>query len=279
VKKGLQISISADRRSTKIVALTASWAERSAHFQKLLPYLAAHYVKHSILEHVSKEEEWAPYRASLDIAKVVGGPKGLTVYALRSNPRHRHIRRIEAPKTVLYVRAKRQLRRVKAEISILERFNPWTLQTIPFLPSRAHCVLISRRVSKGEVERVTKARVKDRPRWRRALDRTGHREVKKDRRLKLPKKVHTVPDVAFEALRLEFGLGGVKGKPHWRPSIRRLISTGFKSMLRRDPHLKQTFTHAGFRGWKHWPPPTRHKIRMAEARNYLPFQRKLGIRI
>jgi hypothetical protein len=147
------------------------------------------------------------------------------------------------------------------------------------MPKRGDALVISRRVNKREVERIEKIRMKDRPKWRRELDRVGVREVKKDRRLKIPKKVRVLPDVAFEALRLEFGLGGVKSKPHWRPSIRRLIATGIKSMIRRNNKLKQVFTDLGFRGWKKWPPKTRNKVRMAEARNYLPFQRKLGIRI
>jgi hypothetical protein len=147
------------------------------------------------------------------------------------------------------------------------------------MPKRQDALVISRRVSKHEADRITKARMKDRPKWRHELNRYGHREIKKDRRLNISKKVHALPDVAFEALRMEFGLGGVKPKPHWRPSIRKLIAIGFKSMLRRDPRLKQTFLRPGFQGWKHWPPKTKHKVRMAEARNYLPFQRKLGIRI
>lgn len=267
-----------DRRGKKIDRLLPQWEERTERFHRYLPYLAAKYVLGELLELIPKTEEWAPYRASLEIAKVSGTPRDIVAFALRSNVRDRRVRQVDAPKTVLYIRSKNRLRRVKPEIEILEKYSPWTLQTLPFMPKRGDALVITRRVSKREVTEIEKKRTKDRPKWRRELDQSGHREVKKDNKLKLPKKAQMIPDVAFEALRLEFGLGGVKGKPHWRPSIRRLKTTGFKSILRRDRHLKQAFTDPNYRGWKRWPPRTRHKVRIGEARNYLPFQKKLGIR-
>jgi len=279
MKQSFEIVIRPDRKTRQLQLLSAQWDKRTARFQKLIPYLAAEYVRRDMLERIPKTEDMAAYRASLGVAQVTGGPKEINAYALRSNMRHRRVRKVDAPKTVLYIRSKRQLRRVKPEVRVLERFSPWTLQTLPFMPKRNDALVISRRVSKQEADKVAKLRTADRPQWRHELNRLGKREVKKDRRLKVPKKAHIVPDVAFEALRMEFGLGGVKPKPHWRPSIRKLIAIGFKSMLRRDPRLKYTFTRLGFQGWKHWPPKTKTKIRLAEARNYLPFQRKLGIRI
>lgn len=277
-RDGFEIRILPDRRGKRVERLLPQWLKRTAHFQKYLPYLAAKYVLNELLERIPKTEEWFPYRASLEIAKVTGTPRELSAYTLRSNVRDRRVRQVDAPKTVLYIRSKSRLRRVKPEIEILEKYSPWTLQTLPFMPKRGDALVITRRVSKREVAEIEKQRMKDRPKWRRDLDRAGHREINKDNKLKLSPKARMLPDVAFEALRLEFGLGGVKGKPHWRPSIRQLKTTGFKSMLRRDRSLKRAFTDPNFRGWKRWPPKTRHKVRSGEARNYLPFQKKLGIR-
>jgi hypothetical protein len=277
-RESFSIQIKGDRRGQRTARLLPQWLKRTERFQRYLPYLAAKYVRNELLERIPKTEEWSAYRASLDIAKVTGTPRDLFAYTLRSNMRDRRVRQVDAPKTVLYVRSKNRLRRVKPEIEILEKYSPWTLQTIPFMPKRGDALVITRRVSKREIVAIEKKRLKDRPKWRRELDREGHREVKKDNKLKFPQKAHGMPDVAFEVLRLEFGLGGVKGKPHWRPSIRQLKTTGFKSMLRRDRSLKRVFTDPTFRGWKRWPPKTRNKVRIGEARNYLPFQKKLGIR-
>lgn len=278
-KPELEFDISLDRKSKAVQKLVKEWNVRFDRFKKLVPHLAAKYVRKQILEKTPKTEEWAPYRNSLEIGRVAGTPAGVSAAILRSNVRHRRVRRLDGPKTVLYVQPKRQLRRVRPEIQILQKYSPWTLQTLPYMPKRSEAVVISRKVSKREVAYVAKARQKDRKLWRRALDKAGKREVQKGRKSLLSKSIKTIPDIAFEALRLEFGWGGVKPTPHWRPAIRRLITIGFKAMLRREPKLKRALTQLRFREWKKWPPKTRHKIRMSEIRNYLPFQRKLGIRI
>ena len=278
MKKGFAIEIRQDPETLKAYRLVAEWEERTARVMKHLPVLVADYTRKEMLELIPKGEEWSAYRRSLEVARISGMPVGTAGVVLHANMRSRQVRRVDVPRTVLYIRSTRKLRRVKPEITILERFSPWTLQTLPFMPKRGEALVVSRRVSKREVEQVEKDRLKDRTKWRRELDRAGVKEVKKDRQLQIPKKVRALPDVAFEALRLEFGLGNVKQKAHWRPALRRLKSGGIKSMIRLNRKLRLAFTDLDFRGWKRWPKKTRNKVRMSEARNYLPFQKKLGIR-
>lgn len=279
MKRDFEIVIRPDKRLKQLQLLVAEWSERTEHLLKMIPYLAADHVRKDMMDRIPKGEDWAAYRSSLGVAQVTGAPVGLAAYVLRSDLKDRRVKQLDAPKTLLYVKPLKRMGRVKPEILILEKYSPWTVQLLPFMPKRGEASVISRRVHPREIARVEKDRTRDRPQWRRALDRAGHREVKKDKRLKIPKKMHTIPDVAFEALRLEFGLGGVKGVPHWRPALHRLISTGLRSMFRRDPHLVHVLTRRSFRGWKTWPPRTRHKVRMGDMRNYLPFQRKLGIHV
>jgi hypothetical protein len=171
------------------------------------------------------------------------------------------------------------MRHVPPAIEVLERYNPWTIDTLPFQPERSEAMIISRKVDRREADRVSKLRKRDTPQWRAELDRAGVRNIKKDRQIKPPKSVKTIPDVAFEALRLEFGLGGVKGHAHWRPAILRLVHGGVKHEVRHKKDYAKTLTSLKFRGWKKWPTRTRHKIRIAEAQKYVPFQKKLGIRV
>jgi hypothetical protein len=272
VKDPLSLEIRWDKRFAKVVKLVSEWEVRSKAVARYLSLLAAEYTKEQMLLLIPKSEEWAKYRQSLEAATIVGSPYAHAV--LRSNEHFRRLKKTDVPKTVLYIKAKRKLRRVSQEIEILERHSPWTLSTLPFMPKRSEALVVSRKVSKQEVTRVEKARNSDRPKWKRALIGAGSPPKKA-----FPmKQVKSVPDTTFEALRLEFGLGGVKQKAHWRPSLHRLRSVGIKSIIRQHPELQEAFLSLRFNRWKKWPPKTRHKVRAGEARNYLPFQKKLGIR-
>ncbi len=268
------IQIRPDRRTRRALELFEQWPERTRRLQALLPHLAAEYVLAEILEKLPKGEEWSPYRDSLEVARVAGMPPDTSATVVRSNVHSRRVRRLDVPRTLLYVRAKRRLK-TKPEVSVLEKYSPWTLQTLPFTPSRRDALLVTRRAGTRAVEKVAQERLKDRRKWKRELVRAGIK-VKDDREVRIPRTVRALPDVAFEALRLEFGWGP-EHKAHWKPAIRRLIVSGIKSMLRQG-QMKRALTSVSFRGWKRWPPRTRYKVRMSEARNYLPFQRKLGIR-
>jgi hypothetical protein len=274
-KKGFQVSIKENRSSKNLSKVMNQWPARSAHLQKLLPYLAAEYVLEKINDNLPKGSDYDAYRSSLEVVQVVGLPRGMGGYAIRVNKRARKVREVDVPLTIVYVRANRKLRRIPKAIKILEKYSPWTVQTLPFQPKRSEALVISRRVSRREVEKVGKARLKDRPAWRKALDKTGRREISKDKQLNIPKKVNALPDVAFEAIRLEFGAGGMKAQPHWKPALRELVSTGMKHMLRSDHRIKRSYLSAGYTQWKHWP-PRKHKIRLLELKTFLPFQKKLG---
>lgn len=277
-KSDFDFTLHLDTKSRKILGLVKQWPKRAERLRKLVPYLAAKYVHEHILQNLPNKDDWSSYRSSLQVARVAGAPKGVSAYALRAATRTSRTKKAAVDLTILYVRPTSRLRRTRPEIEILRKFSPWTFQTLPFTPKRSEAILISRKVNKREVDKVTKARLKDRPLWHKALAKTGRRETRKDQRLDIPKKVHTLPDVAFEALRLEFGLGGVKGQPHWRPAIQALISSGLRSMFAHDPKIIKLFKDPKFRDWKRWPPRVRHTVRMAEVKNYVPFQKKLYIR-
>lgn len=273
-RRGLEIRIELDPKFRKAAELVREWPARTSRFRRVVPYLAAHYVRDKILEFLPTQDDLAPYRSAIEVVGVSGG----AVYAVRVSARKRRVKKVDIPRTVLYVQANKRLSRTLPEIAVLEQYSPWTVQTLPFTPKRSEALVVSRKVSRREVERIAKARMRDQQEWQKALSKAGRREVRKDKRLDIPKKVHALPDVAFEALRLEFGLGGVKGQPHWKPAIRDFLSSGLKGMLRQDRRLVHLFTKKSFTAWKRWPPRTATKIRMGELRNYLPFQKKLGIR-
>lgn len=278
--RAFQMKITKDRDAAGVMRLMNEWAERTRCMIAQLVYLSAESVYDDLLLRLPKGEEWAAYRDSLEVVKVSGGSKDIeAIYAVRSNPKSRKVRRMDAPKTVVYIRSHQsRLRRVKPEIATLEKYSPWTLQGLPFMPDRRDATMISRKVTKSEVRRVAKARMADKPKWRKELERAGVRQSKIDNAIKIPKNARAVPDVAFEALRMEFGLG-TKPLAHWKPAIQKLTRSGIEDILRQQPSLVMALTLDGFRGWQSWPQSIRGKTRASQAKAYSSFQKKLGIRI
>ena len=89
-----------------------------------------------------------------------------------------------------------------------------------------------------------------------------------------------VPDVAYDSLRLEFGLGGMPSKPHWRPAILKLASGGLTGMIRTNREISQTMTDPTYQGWRNWRPQgVAGTISISQAGRYTPFQNVLGIQL
>jgi hypothetical protein len=268
------LDVKPDRRAKRTRKLVSEWPARTRGVCRFVAHWAAQYVHAELLEKIPKGD-WDAYRESLKVARVSGDLGGATAFAVYSSPKARKVREVDEPKTLLYIRSRRRLKRVKPEIEVLEKYSPWTLQTLPFTPKRSDAQVISRTATEREVNKVTRARQKDRKLWRPELIRLGVPvPITRVEAAQLPR---TVPDVAFEATRLEFGFG-VKGVPHWRPAIARLTGAGL-SELRRDPGVRSAFTKPAFTDWRGWEKiDTSTRIRSGDARKFLPFQTKLGIR-
>jgi len=259
------------------VRLVGQWPDRTAKLQARVAYTAAAVTYEDLLRRIPKTDANAGYRQSLEVVDVGGLPVGVAAYAIQANPKERKIKKVDLFRTVLYIRARRRLGKVKPEIEVLEQYNPWTPDTLPFAPSRKDATTISRMVSKREAMAVAEMRRRQRGQWRKKLDEVGVREIRKGTRLEVPQKVSSLPDVAFEALRMEFGLGGVSPTPHWRPALLKFSSSGIAELMR-DPTLLMAETKLSYTGWKMWPGRVRKRILSSTARAFIPFQTKLGVR-
>ena len=267
--------IAPTKRALRVKTLTKEWPKRTRGVRRLIAFQSAEQVKTSLLERIPRKG-WDEYREALRVSRVSGDLGKADAFSVYVDPKARQVREVDEPKTLLYIRSRRRLRRAKPEIEILEKYSPWTLDTIPFTPKRADAQLVSRTATKREVRKVARARIKDRKQWRYELLKAGV-PLPKPRlggKTKLPK---VVPDVAFAAMRLEFGFG-VKGVPHWRPAVQDLMSSGVAS-FRRDPMIRGAFLKPSFTEWRSWVKiDTSTRIRVGDARKFLPFQKKLGIR-
>jgi hypothetical protein len=280
IGRKFEISFALDPSSKKSIEITKTWLERSRRLLQMVPYLAADFVLKEMRSRIPRTEEFRGYKQALEIGKVMGAPENEPVTAIRLNQLHRKIRKIRPDRNVLYVKSKvHSIKKTKPEIEVLEKFSPWTFDTIPFVPEQSEAEVISRKVSVIEVRIVAKKRKLDKVQWRKELAKAGWRDSKKKQDVKPKRKRKPIPDIVFQVLRMEFGLGKERPFPHWRPAIKLLTRGGIRRIIRQVKGLKRLFTDPSYREWQRWPPRTHGAIRLQEARGYAPFQKKLGIRV
>lgn len=131
------------------------------------------------------------------------------------------LRSADVQRTVLYVRPRVTGGDVVSEAAVvLSRYNPWTMDTLPYEPTRREAAVTSRRVTDREVRPIEADR-------RRDVERKVERELR-DLGVQLRPKGKVLlsrrvsRDLAFEVLCREFGVPPVRGQAHWRPAIHRI---------------------------------------------------------
>jgi hypothetical protein len=253
--------------------LLSEWPERVPKFMAYFTYLAAKQAYANVIGKMPNSDEWRMYKRSLKLARISGMTAGFAIKAdVKSGGGGKQK---EPVKEVVYVRPAKRSRKKDKRVAVLERYNPWTWDTLPFTPSKRQATLVTRKVRTREMAKVAALRNGDRKKWSKALRRVGAR-VRKKGLSGASAKAKVVPDIAFEALRLEFGLGGAKSKAHWRPGIKNLVSSGLHQIGRRSD-IQAALTDPSFGGWRSWPPSTKGKSSISEAQGFAAFQKKLGI--
>jgi hypothetical protein len=172
-------------------------------------------------------------RAALRLGRVSTGKDSVAygVYLDSAGMQSKKARKVDPAVNVFYIRPKKgRMVRVPEKIRILQQFSPWTMDSMPFFPSKREGSVITRKVSEKEMTKVRALREQDRTKWAPLLAKEGI-HVSKATKVKLPPRAEVVEDVAFRALRLEFGGGDQSAKPIWRPTIRSLAKNVVRSML------------------------------------------------
>jgi len=258
-------------------ALVQQWQKRSRAVQRQFLYRAVDGVYDDILGLLPSDRR--ELRKSIKMQRIRGLPDSACGYVIRSVPKGAAVSKAEISTTVIYVEAKSNLMRsVPVETALLEEFSPWTVETLPYAPDPKTAKVISRRVSTREVVQVRQMRLRDKPTWRRRMVVAGIKMAGSGLQPR-PGGMEAIPDVAFESLRLEFGLGGEPSKPHWRRAVLQLALRGGAGMIARKREFIRAMTDPTFTAWEQWPRRTRGFVTVAEAKRYVPFQKRLGIRV
>lgn len=261
--------------------LLREWPERTTALRAQTAYLSTERVFNDIQQRIPSSQEYTTYRKALRFGRVAGTSEEEPAFAIYADPKARRVKRLDRNKVLLYVKVKRKRRlRIPPEILILEKFNPWTVDTLPFSPDKRWALTITRKAGARVVDSIAAKKKFQRSKIRKMLFKAGVRKLKKDNDLKVPKQITGLPDVALEAIRAEFGLGK-RAIPHWRPAILGLVHGGLRSMLKTatGKELISAFTESDFQNWRKWPTRTTRHLKFAEARKYQGFQKRLGLRV
>jgi hypothetical protein len=266
-KSGAPFWVVYDQTAVDNLQIVDEWGARGRALIKMAPYLAMEATRQNLAGLIPKSAAWRSYRRAIRTAMVGSGAYAVYVRPARA-------RTIDGKKEVLYIRPRRsRLQPVSEAVEILAKYNPWTLSMLPYSPKRNEAVTVTRRVSARELKSIEKQRQQDQPAWRKEfLDAGVTLPARAAPVQKLDTKV--VSDVAFAGMRLEFGYGGVKRVPHWKPAVRAATQTVLRR-LSQDPRFTGLMTSKSS-VWKKWPPVVEGQLSLADLKKFAKFQRRVG---
>lgn len=257
--------------------VTKEYEKRLRALYRSVPYAAAKELYDTLLVLLPAGSDFRDLKQGLKISEIGGinTAKG-GAWAVHVPTKAKRIKKIDVPKTVLYVRAKKTPKRVPPDVQVLIDRGPWTADTIPFYPKKSEAVVVQRKVTKREADEIAKAKKRALPEVRKELLRFGRR-IKKRKPGDpghIGRKGKAIPDVGMIALRLEFGEDGTRARPVFRPSLLRI-----RGRLRRlpdmYPEIKDALMSPNSRRWQTWPHAD-DKIDATKARRFMGFQKRLG---
>lgn len=278
-KKGLNLSVKPDKDTEGVLQMLKwNWKRRFQNLTAQIVYSSAEQSLKELKSKVPAKPENKEYVRSLNLAKITGLPEDAVGYAIQGQSKKINEQNLRPEGTILYLRAKRRPRRLPPEVKVLIEHSPWTLESLPFVPKKSDVTIVYRKVSARMVEKVAKQRRKDQGVWKGELRKSGFRfKEKKDQFQIGSRRIKALPDLAMTALNMEFGQGDTKPKPHWRTAISAL-KRRFLPNMTKNRDIARAVSDPTFKDWVAWPKKTSKRISVRVAKNFEPFQQKLGIK-
>jgi hypothetical protein len=261
-KTSFDINISPDMATRMTLAMIEQGflKLRAEAIQRYIVYNAAKIMLEEVVSRIPTGADYAAYRSSLRLVQSgVVNP----VFAVASEPTKAE--EVDGARDVLYFKPK-NARKPHPVVKLLMRYQPWTSDTLPFKPPTSIATTTKRKVSTREVEGVREKLQKSRPEWSKAFKDEG---VKIDPST----KVKATTDLAYTALRLEYGLGGSRSVAHWRPAIvatKQRVAALFESEV-----VGRAMLDWDFDGWKSWRNLSAAVVPGTEIDSFEEFQDKI----
>jgi hypothetical protein len=277
--RGLSLRITPDKENKDVLRmLELNWKKRFENLKAQIVYRAASSFLDTIRKKVPSTTDTKQYLDALELVRIKGLPDAAVGYAIRSKPKKARGSKLGTDSTIIYVQARRSPKRLNPEVATLVRHSPWTLESLPFMPKKSDALLVYRKVSARTVEKVTKARKKDSRKWVRELSRKNIKPKNSKRKWNSGNSgLKSISDIAYTALNMEFGTGGVSAQPHWRIAASVLKRKEIGNMIK-GQDFARSVTKPESKTWVTWPKKTQKSISATVAKTFVPFQKKLGIK-
>lgn len=217
-----------------------------------------------------KTDEMQQYADSIEVREVKTSAKeGELAYALVSNPKPLALSDIGEENHVIYVL--QEGGQTDALGMLLIDYSPWVKSRIPSnLADVPGIRMVHRKVSGEEVDKIRVLNDKVLRNREREFKHANAQVKKRDEELEPPK---SMPDIMFQALRLEFGIKG-PSIPHWKKAYDLRMNI-LKKVLKDKKKYTRYVVDANFNGWvqrvKKWKPISAQRFK----KQYGLFEKKV----
>jgi hypothetical protein len=252
--KGSFFSISWDHNTDRTLRFNEDLDSRAFAATRMMMYAATKELLIGIKSMIPRKDEYKELLDSLKIVEIPGSKKK-SAFAVTIDSKARKIKKIDIQRTVLYVRGKKKMDRKSPAITALEDMGPWTPDTIPFWPNKREAVVIQRKVTKREADKISKMQLdtKQKEKVASAFANLPGKKPGKGNKDKVSRNGKAIPDLNMLAHTLEFGGPGQKAVPAWRTTIHNIITMGLSKISKKYKQIDAAFTDPNSREWKKWP--------------------------
>ena len=276
------VDIIPDKNNEGINRLVREWVKRDGRVTKVehyVPFFTGRQVLENIKARLPSEKDTEEYKKSLILASISGIGRKMGGVSIISRSKLRKTATTKRDSRLIYIFPNDLAKRVKKEVVVLAEYNPWTLDTIPFIPAKKYADVVYKSSGIGLVRRERNYKKRLMSKVMSQLFRSGWRKQNRRTDMKLSKDSGKVTDVMLTGVNLEFGLGGMRRVPHWRLAIIMFLRNQLKKEIRTNRLLRRAMLDIKYRGWKGWTADTSCLISPGEASKFVPFQKMLGIKV
>jgi len=267
----MAVSVSLDPKGQRLFKAMRHFPERVRLFRRWVLRELAEDIHRGVLDRIPGGRDNDRYARSIRVKSLQAG-SAVDALSVAVDPKRSRSPKVDPALTVVFVRHRGPNR--DPAVEILRRHSPWTLDTIPLLPSKRRAAISMREVSERSHAEVARLRAKDAPAWRMALNRLGYRDF--PGAFAGPNRSgEAVPTLLYVGARLEFG-GEDAAVPHWRPAVMDARRALPRRALQKSRLVLKLLTDPTFSTRSLLPRLPRQTVR--EAKDLLAFQERLHLK-
>lgn len=278
---GTEYSIGLDSESEENIGVfeRKEFRKRYRALQHKITGDAARTIKARLIKGLPTDGSYDELRKAFEVSRVET-PKNKfeAAHVVHADPKSKRIARSSRRNTLVYIKVLGNSRGDTKAAQVLEKYGPWPLDLLPFEPKSSVARVVHRNVNAREVATIRR-NLNENLAWKTelsAVTRPSRRSPdKRDKR----KDVRSIPDLSFQFKRLEFGLGGEPNLALMRKNVLRYVKKDLPSKFKGTDSYMRVFTRPRFTKWTKWEPETKMTMSMDRVKNYMEFQKKLGLHI